>query len=67
MYLGVGIVLQEMSRREISEEKHPSLGYSSLQSQNHVTTPLLVYEYFGSIDYHLYCLKKTLKWRTVFV
>ena len=58
MYVGVGIGLQEMSWREIFEEKCPSLGYSSLQSQNLVMTPLLVYDYFGSIDYHLYCLKK---------
>lgn len=58
MDLGVGIELPEMSWGEILEGKCPSLGYSSVQSQNHVTTPFLVYEYLGSIDYHLYCLKK---------
>ena len=58
MYLGVGMGRWKMSRGEIFEGKRPSLDYSSLQSQNHVTTPLLVYEYFGSTDYHLYCLKK---------
>lgn len=40
MYLGVGLGLQEMSWGKIFEEKFPSLHFSFLPLQNHITSPL---------------------------